>query len=176
MLELLLKVPKRERSFNLRLYNTQRGRGTKTFLQAINVSPGTGQKGRTTISSPIWANQFRLVPRAFWFSIVPNRMGHYPPRRGFIQAAAVKIPPLRFHDPPPPSLRVDDEKEEKCRGVWRIKYVYKYVRKSERFKNINFLFGWIKNHTKIPWSYYCTKDETKFYKIQCKLILFLLNI
>lgn len=89
-LKLLLK-----RSSNLRLLYTtatHRHRGGKTFLQAINVSPGTEQKGRTTISSPIWANQFRLVPRAFWFSIVPNRMGHYPPPSGRCKNSSPAFP------------------------------------------------------------------------------------
>lgn len=151
-LKLLLK-----RSSNLRLLYTtatHRHRGGKTFLQAINVSPGTGQKGRTTISSPIWANQFRLVPRAFWFSIVPNRMGHYPPPSGRCKNSSPAFPQrsssstiTRHRDE---STNWKWAQETKCRRIkWKIQKLYIFVGE--------------KNHTKkFPRSYCRRKSFTKF--------------
>lgn len=99
-------------------------------MQAINVSPGTGQKGRTTISSPIWANQFRLVPRAFWFSIVPNRMGHYPPPSGRCKNSSPAFPQRSSSS----TTRHRDESTMKMSA--------RVEEQSERFRNI--FVGWRK--------------------------------
>lgn len=45
------------------------------------------------------------------------------------------------------------KKEEKCRNVRRVKYVYKYVTCKWRIWRYKFFCGRIKNRTKIPWNY-----------------------